>query len=91
MKLWQKDINKTSGIAGKEVEKFTVGKDKEFDLLLAPFDVLGSIAHVTMLETVGLLTKDEKDFFVYSISVFSGGGYCTNQQPTTIQICIYCS
>jgi argininosuccinate lyase len=59
MKLWQKD--KTSL---KEVEQFTVGKDKEFDLLLAPFDVLGSMAHVIMLESVGLLQKDEKDLLV---------------------------
>lgn len=59
MKLWQKDKASL-----KEVEQFTVGKDKEFDLLLAPFDVLGSIAHVTMLETVGLLKKDEKDSLV---------------------------
>jgi argininosuccinate lyase len=54
MKLWQKD--KT---ALAEVEKFTVGKDRELDLLLAPFDVLGSLAHTQMLESVGLLTKDE--------------------------------
>ena len=54
MKLWQKD--KTATI---EVEKFTVGKDRELDLYLAPFDVLGSIAHVTMLESVGLLQKEE--------------------------------
>lgn len=59
MKLWQKD--KTSL---KEIEQFTVGNDKEFDLLLAPFDVLGSIAHVIMLESVGLLQKDEKDLLV---------------------------
>jgi len=59
MKLWQKD--KTSL---KEVEQFTVGNDREFDLMLAPFDVLGSIAHVTMLETVGLLKKEEKDLLV---------------------------
>lgn len=59
MKLWQKD--KTSL---KEVEKFTVGNDREFDLMLAPFDVLGSIAHVVMLESVGLLTKDEKNVLV---------------------------
>jgi argininosuccinate lyase len=59
MKLWQKD--KTSL---KEVEIFTVGKDREFDQLLAPFDVIGSIAHVMMLETVGLLLKDEKDLLV---------------------------
>ena len=59
MKLWQKD--KT---ALKEVEKFTVGKDRELDIYLAPFDVLGSIAHVTMLESVGLLTTEEKDLLV---------------------------
>jgi argininosuccinate lyase len=54
MKLWQKD--KTSL---KEVERFTVGKDQEMDLFLAPFDVLGSLAHITMLESIGLLKKDE--------------------------------
>ena len=59
MKLWQKDISSL-----KEVETFTVGKDREMDLLLAPFDVLGSIAHVTMLATIGLLTNEEKDIIV---------------------------
>ena len=59
MKLWQKDKASL-----KEVEAFTVGNDREFDLMLAPFDVLGSIAHVMMLETVGLLKKDEKDLLV---------------------------
>jgi argininosuccinate lyase len=54
MKLWQKD--KT---ALKEVEKFTVGNDRDLDIYLAPFDVLGSLAHTKMLESVGLLTKDE--------------------------------
>lgn len=54
MKLWQKD--KTSL---KEVEKFTVGKDREMDLVLAPFDVLGNIAHAKMLAAVGLLTNEE--------------------------------
>lgn len=54
MKLWQKD-----GASLKEVEIFTVGKDREMDLYLAAFDVQGSIAHITMLESVGLLTKDE--------------------------------
>lgn len=56
MKLWQKDIT-----ALKEVENFTVGRDREFDLMLAPFDILGSMAHVTMLESVGLLTPEEKN------------------------------
>lgn len=59
MKLWQKDKASL-----KEVEKFTVGNDLEFDLMLAPFDILGSIAHVTMLETVGLLETNEKDLLV---------------------------
>jgi len=54
MKLWQKD--KTSL---REVETFTVGKDREMDMYLAAFDVLGSLAHIEMLESVGLLTKDE--------------------------------
>lgn len=54
MKIWQKD--KTSL---KEVEQFTVGKDRELDIYLAPFDVLGSLAHIEMLESVGLLSKEE--------------------------------
>ena len=54
MKLWQKNTTVSSA-----VEKFTVGKDKEFDLMLAPFDVLGNIAHAKMLASVGLLTADE--------------------------------
>lgn len=54
MKLWQKD--KTSL---KEVEKFTVGRDQEMDMYLAPFDVQGSLAHITMLESIGLLAKHE--------------------------------
>jgi argininosuccinate lyase len=55
MKLWSKENTDTS----KQVEKFTVGKDKEFDLLLAPFDIIGSIAHAKMLASVGLLTNEE--------------------------------
>ena len=55
MKLWQKSNTAVS----EQVEKFTVGRDKEFDLLLAPYDVQGSIAHVTMLGEVGLMTKEE--------------------------------
>ena len=54
MKLWQKNTTVSSA-----VEKFTVGNDKEFDLMLAPFDVLGNIAHAKMLATVGLLTNEE--------------------------------
>jgi argininosuccinate lyase len=54
MKLWQKETN-----VDKAVEKFTVGKDRETDILLAPFDVLGNIAHAKMLSRVGLLTEEE--------------------------------
>ena len=54
MKLWQKDKASL-----QEVENFTVGKDREMDMYLAAFDVLGSLAHTEMLESVGLLTKDE--------------------------------
>ena len=54
MKLWQKDKASL-----KEVETFTVGKDREMDTYLAAFDVLGSLAHIQMLESVGLLTKNE--------------------------------
>jgi argininosuccinate lyase len=56
MKLWQKD--KTSS---KEVEKFTVGKDREMDMHLAAVDVVGSLAHIKMLESIKLLEKHELD------------------------------
>jgi argininosuccinate lyase len=59
MKLWQKNTTSL-----KEVEQFTIGNDREFDLQLAPFDVLGSIAHAKMLVTIGLLTNDEADALV---------------------------
>ena len=55
MKLWQKDRTAVSEL----IETFTVGRDKEFDILLAKHDVLGSIAHVTMLGETGLMTKEE--------------------------------
>jgi argininosuccinate lyase len=55
MKLWQKEATSVSEI----VEKFTVGRDKEFDAVLAPYDVEGSIAHVTMLGEVGLMSQEE--------------------------------
>ena len=55
MKLWSKQNTQTSAL----VEKFTVGRDREFDLLLARHDVEGSIAHVTMLGETGLMSADE--------------------------------
>ena len=54
MKLWEKGI-----AVNKAIEKFTVGKDNELDLHLAEHDILGSMAHVTMLESVGLIEKEE--------------------------------
>ena len=55
MKLWQKENTPIS----EKIEKFTVGRDRELDLHLAPFDVLGSLAHATMLQSIGLLTEGE--------------------------------
>src|SRR5690606_5935133 len=54
MKLWQKNTSSKA-----EVEKFTIGRDPEFDLVLTPFDVMASIAHATMLAEINLLTADE--------------------------------
>ena len=53
-KLWEKNVQ-----VDQEVDRFTVGKDREMDLYLAKYDVLGSMAHITMLERIGLLTADE--------------------------------
>ena len=54
-KLWEKNTE-----VNHEIEKFTVGRDRELDLYLARYDVLGSMAHITMLESIGLLGKDEQ-------------------------------
>ncbi|CAH0997836.1 Argininosuccinate lyase [Emticicia aquatica] len=65
MKLWQKESNKTSEkeVALREaalrIEQFTVGGDREMDMYLAEFDVLGSMAHAIMLESIGLLETNE--------------------------------
>ena len=60
MKLWQKEgINTESTAAAKQIERFTVGRDRELDLYLAPFDVLGNLAHAQMLATIGLISNDE--------------------------------
>lgn len=53
-KLWEKNFE-----VNKEIERFTVGRDREMDMYLAKYDVLGSMAHITMLESIGLLTKEE--------------------------------
>lgn len=54
MKLWDKGTSVNTWI-----EQFTVGRDREMDLYLAEFDVLGTMAHITMLETIGLIGKEE--------------------------------
>ena len=54
MKLWEKNFE-----INKEIERFTVGRDREMDLYLAKYDILGSMAHITMLESIGLLDSDE--------------------------------
>ena len=53
-KLWEKNFE-----VNKEIERFTVGRDREMDLYLAKYDVMGSMAHITMLESIGLLGHDE--------------------------------
>ena len=56
MKLWQKDKTST-----KDVERFTVGRDQEMDMYMARFDVLGSLAHIRMLASIGLLKQNEME------------------------------
>ena len=53
-KLWEKNFE-----VNKEIERFTVGRDRELDLYLSKYDVMGSMAHITMLESIGLLKKEE--------------------------------
>lgn len=66
-KLWEKNVQ-----VDKEVELFTVGKDREMDLYLAKYDVLGSMAHITMLESIGLLTKEELELLLAELkSIYS--------------------
>ncbi|HBZ38963.1 MAG TPA: argininosuccinate lyase, partial [Balneola sp.] len=58
-KLWEKGIK-----TDQFIEEFTVGKDRELDLELAKHDVRGTIAHITMLESVGLLEKSELEVLI---------------------------
>ncbi len=59
MKLWEKSVQ-----VNKDVETYTVGHDRELDVYLAPYDVLGSMAHITMLESIELLTREELDLLL---------------------------
>jgi len=79
MKLWQKDIASL-----QEVETFTVGKDREMDLLLAPYDVLGNIAHAEMLSTIGLLTIEEKNILVKELQSLYPTTLPSHHSPFTI-------
>ena len=64
-KLWEKSVQ-----VNKDIERFTVGRDREMDLYLAKHDVLGSMAHITMLESIGLLAKDELSFLILYLYFF---------------------
>src|SRR5689334_8410075 len=84
MKLWQKN---TASL--KEVENFTVGKDREFDLMLAPYDVLGNIAHAKMLATVGLLTNEEADALTQELrEIYTSTQPSVNGQRSTANFVI---
>jgi argininosuccinate lyase len=62
-KLWQKGVS-----VHDEIDKFTVGMDRELDLLLAKFDVLGSLAHIKMLTSIGLLENKELELLSAELS-----------------------
>lgn len=61
-KLWEKNVQ-----VNEAIDRFTVGHDREMDLFLAPYDILGSIAHITMLESIGLLEKEELNTLVHEL------------------------
>ncbi|KAA6313170.1 Argininosuccinate lyase, partial [termite gut metagenome] len=63
MKLWEKNTQ-----VNKEIERFTVGRDREMDIYLAKYDVMGSMAHITMLESIGLLAKKELQLLLAELS-----------------------
>jgi argininosuccinate lyase len=73
MKLWDKGIS-----VDEAIEQFTIGKDRDLDVLLAPYDILGSMAHVTMIESIGLITPEELPLILselkslYDVSVSEG-------------------
>ena len=54
MKLWEKSVQ-----VDHDIEKYTIGRDREMDMYLAPYDVLGSMAHITMLNSIGMLEDGE--------------------------------
>ena len=66
MKLWTKGFD-----TSKEIERFTVGKDREMDLMMAKFDVIGSLAHIKMLQSINLLTLEEHDILKKELLIIS--------------------
>lgn len=64
-KLWEKNVQ-----VNEEIDRFTVGRDREMDLYLAKHDILGSMAHITMLESIGLLTSDELKVLLDELKTF---------------------
>ena len=76
-KLWEKSVQ-----VNKDIERFTVGRDREMDLYLAKHDVLGSMAHITMLESIGLLKKEELDQTLISgCRIFHFGSLSLTDEP----------
>jgi argininosuccinate lyase len=73
MKLWDKGTP-----VNKAIEDFTVGKDRELDLHLATHDILGSMAHVTMLESVGLIKKQELPVLLQQLKKLYAEAECGN-------------
>ena len=67
MKLWDKGYS-----VDDKIVDFTVGLDREMDIYLAPYDILGTMAHITMLESVGLLAKEELDVLFSELKVLHG-------------------
>ena len=75
MKLWEKNFE-----VNAEIDRYTVGRDRELDLYLAQDDVLGSMAHITMLESIGLLEKQELDVLLCELKKI----YCTAVDGTFV-------
>lgn len=77
-KLWEK-----STTVDRDIERFTIGKDQEMDLYLAKFDVLGSMAHITMLESIGLLTREELNLLLDALreihASIEQGAFCIEE------------
>lgn len=70
-KLWEKNVR-----VNEEIDRFTVGRDREMDLYLAKHDVLGSMAHITMLESIGLLTAGELEMLLAELKNIYASDSC---------------